>query len=128
MYPVTSVTASVLTLIYLCLSVKVVTLRKRLRVSIGSDGHRNLDIAIRAHGNFSEYVPLMLILLLCAEAGQTWFAMLVTLAVAFIIGRAFHIAHFLYDNRNFTFRAVGMMLTFIPMLLLAFWNILSLWW
>ena len=67
MLKVTALLASLLGLMYVWLAVKVVMLRRYHRVSIGGAGHNDLEMAIRAHGNFSEYVPISLILLACAE-------------------------------------------------------------
>lgn len=61
--------AGALALIFLGLSLQVVRLRRRFQVGIGSGGHEPLDRVVRAHGNFSEYVPLAVVLLVLVELG-----------------------------------------------------------
>ena len=54
---------ALLSLLYLALSINVSRLRIKHRVSLGAGEVTKLDRAMRAHGNFIEYVPLILILM-----------------------------------------------------------------
>lgn len=47
---------------YIFLSVRVVRIRRQEKVGIGDGNNVRLRRAIRAHGNFAEYVPLAVIL------------------------------------------------------------------
>ncbi|MGQ3891969.1 MAPEG family protein [Legionella sp. CNM-4043-24] len=127
-YPVTSICSSLLALAYIYLSVKVVSLRHRHRVSIGDKGHHDLNLAIRAHGNFAEYVPITLILLLCAEANSVNVILLSVLALIFMLGRLSHAYTFLADRKDFLFRVIGMMLTFTAITVLSALNLISMFW
>ena len=70
---VTSIIASILTLIFVRLSFAVIGLRRKNKVSLGSGGHEDLERAIRAQGNFAEYVPFGVILIACLELnGAPW--------------------------------------------------------
>ncbi len=83
--------ASVLAIIFLLLSWRVVALRRDLRVGLGSGGQKQLELAVRAHGNFSEYVPLALIVLLLLESGTAtpvW--LLHLLGGMLLVGRVLH--------------------------------------
>ncbi|WP_274620662.1 MAPEG family protein [Colwellia maritima] len=60
---ITAFYASLLTLLYIGLSFNVIRLRFKLKVGVGDGGQEQLTKAIRIHGNFSEYMPLALILL-----------------------------------------------------------------
>ena len=60
---VTPLIASALTLIFIRLSFAVIRLRRANRVGLGSGGNEELERAIRAQGNFAEYVPFGLILI-----------------------------------------------------------------
>ena len=59
---VTTMVAGVLGLIYLALTFRVIQLRFAGKVSLGDGGNPLLLARSRAHGNFSEYVPILLIL------------------------------------------------------------------
>lgn len=60
---VTSVIASLLTIIFVKLSFAVIGLRRKNKVGLGSGGNEDLERAIRAQGNFAEYAPFGIILL-----------------------------------------------------------------
>ena len=66
--PIVSVYAAVLGLVFVALSVRVVGARREARIAIGDGGDELLQRRIRAHANFSEYVPIALILLALAES------------------------------------------------------------
>ena len=53
---------AILSLIYFLLSFRVIRLRQGKRVSLGDGNVSELQSAIRAHGNFSEYVPIIALL------------------------------------------------------------------
>ena len=123
--PVTSLTAALLGLIYLALSVRVVMARGRNKVSLGDGGGTinageehtaPLLVAARTHANFAEYVPLCLILIGLVEVDGTrkWFVLL--LAALLVIGRLMHPLGMGRKIPN-PYRAGGIVLTFSTMLL-----------
>lgn len=65
---VTALYAGVLGLLAQLLAVVVIRGRGRHRVGIGDGGNEELGRAIRVFGNFSEYVPLVLLMLGMLEA------------------------------------------------------------
>ncbi len=77
-------------LIALVLAVLVVRLRVQTKTDLGSGGHPALERAIRAHGNFIEYVPLILLLLLLLELCETRRIVLHGLGAALTLGRILH--------------------------------------
>jgi uncharacterized protein len=90
---VTLATASVLGLIYIVLMLRIVRMRFQNRISLGDGGNAEILKRIRAHGNFAEYVPLLLILmglLELAGTNKTWLAMagavLVVCRICHVIG------------------------------------------
>jgi uncharacterized protein len=109
---VTSVFASILTIIYIKLAWNVIALRGKNKVSLGSGGVSNLEKTIRAHGNFSEYSPIALILMGCLEInGAPWW--FVTFwGLMFTIGRLLHAKGIHEDPPHFVNRIRGMKLTF----------------
>ena len=87
---VTSLIAAILTIIFIKLSFAVIGLRRKNKVSLGSGGYEELERAIRAQGNFAEYVPFGIILLACLELnGAPWWLVAIT-GVTLIFGRLIH--------------------------------------
>ena len=62
---ITSIIASVLTVIFVRLSFAMIGFRRKNKVGLGSGGHEELERAVRAQGNFAEYVPIGIILIAC---------------------------------------------------------------
>ncbi len=70
MMHITLIYAGLLGLLFLLLSFWVVKRRAQFKVMIGEGEAPEMRAAIRAHGNFAEYVPLTLLLMaLCELAG-----------------------------------------------------------
>ena len=119
---ITSLIASVLTIIFIKLSFAVIGLRRKNSVAIGSGGHDELERAIRAQGNFAEYVPLGLILLGCLELnGSPWFLVAIP-GSALIIGRLIHAKGINVPPPDFRKRVLGMKFTFLTLISLVFLN------
>jgi uncharacterized membrane protein YecN with MAPEG domain len=123
MYPITTLTASLLSIIFIIISIKTIKLRHQYKISLGASGHEDLERLIRAHGNFAEYTPISLILMLCAEANKANWIILFILALLFILGRAFHAYAFIFNKHHFKFRVRGMVLTFSVLICLSVLNI-----
>ena len=70
MLTITALYAGLLALLFLALSINVIRYRRGEQVSLGDGGKRKLARGIRAHGNFAEYVPLVLVLMSIAELSQ----------------------------------------------------------
>lgn len=126
MYPITMLTASLLAFLFVIISLRIVRLRYRYKVSLGAGDNKHLEMTVRAHGNFAEYVPIALILMLCAEANQANIVILSILACSLILGRLFHAYAFAFNKMHFKFRVRGMILTFLTIGLLAILNIILL--
>ncbi|GAB2185857.1 MAPEG family protein [Roseibium sp. LAB1] len=116
---VTPLFAGLMTLLYIFLSVRVIGVRKSERIGLGDGGHGGLQRRMRAHGNFSEYVPLglMLMLLLELTGAATW--LLWALGAAFFIGRALHAYSVSQEPEPLKFRVAGMTLTFTVLVVAA---------
>ena len=95
------------------LSMKVISVRRKDKVSLGIAENEKLERRVRAHANFCEFVPLGLLLLYFAEI--TWKQPLLTHAVAItlLVGRAAHAYAFLGERMFFKWRKRGMVLTFL---------------
>lgn len=116
--------AGILGLFYVALSFRVILLRRKFQVGIGHGKERELHRAIRVHGNFSEYVPLALFLLLLLElnGGQMW--VLHVLGSMLFLGRILHVMGLSKSAGTSIPRFVGGTLTFGMMMIAAVLNIL----
>lgn len=56
------ITVSLLAFMYILLSINVIMNRRQTHVLYGTGGNIHLQSAMRAHGNFIEYVPITFIL------------------------------------------------------------------
>lgn len=86
----TSIYAAFLALIYVVLSVWVIVGRGQTRVMLGSGNDDGLNIRIRSHANFGEYVPLILILVAMLEASHTSRFTIHLLLLPLVIARLAH--------------------------------------
>lgn len=123
MLPITTLIASFLSLFFVWLSMQVIKRRRQLRVLLGVGGQEELEWAIRAQGNFSEYVPISLILFGCAEFNHTDWRLLAVFAATLVSGRLLHAYGFLFARDNLGLRVKGMMLTFGTIISLSLWNL-----
>jgi uncharacterized membrane protein YecN with MAPEG domain len=120
---VTSIIASLLTVIFIRLSFAVISLRRKNKVGLGSGGHDDLERAIRAQGNFAEYVPFGIILIACLELnGAPWWLVALP-GIALIIGRLIHAAGINMPPPNFSKRVMGMKFTFSTLIVLVILNL-----
>jgi uncharacterized membrane protein YecN with MAPEG domain len=119
---VTSIIAAVLTIIFIKLSMAVIGLRRKNKVGLGSGGHDDLERAIRAQGNFAEYVPFGILLIACLELnGAPWWLVAVP-GLTLIIGRLFHAKGMNEPPPNFSNRVTGMKFTFNTLITLVILN------
>lgn len=65
--PVTALYAGLLALLLVALAARIPLMRGKYRVGIGTGKQPELALAMRVHGNATEYVPAALLLLLLAE-------------------------------------------------------------
>jgi uncharacterized membrane protein YecN with MAPEG domain len=118
---ITPIYASVLSLLIVWLSLNVVKLRRSGRVVLGDGGNPDLQVAIRAQGNATEYIPISLILLLLLELSKGNALMLHIGGIALLIGRSLH-AYGLTTG-NIKLRVSGMAFTFGNIIYLAIANL-----
>ncbi len=109
--------ASILTFIFIALAVRVVRYRFSNRVSLGDGGHSPLNMAIRTHANFAEYVPLALILLIGLESLQYPAFLIHGLGGLLVLGRISHIYGMSRKNSVGWGRSVGVVLTMAMMII-----------
>lgn len=125
-FPVTSLYAALLGLMFILLSDLVSRTRKKRQVSLGHGGDPMLERIMRAHGNFVEYVPFGLILLLLLEMSDasTWALQLFGLML--LVGRALHAYGMLFPDGVISGRFWGTALTWLMILGSSLANLLML--
>lgn len=119
--PVTALTMIALLPIYIGLAFRVIKKRREFKVLVGTGNQSELEMAIRAHGNFSEYVPFFLLLLLVAEINSSPIGLLALCALMMIAGRLIHAIAI--PAGDLPKRVRGMQLTFIAMVTTAIANL-----
>lgn len=131
-YTITLFYAGLAGLLLLGLSFQVVALRRRFSVGLGSGEHAELERVIRVHGNFCEYAPIALLLLLVLElSGALPGAVLHALGIALILGRVLHAWGLSRTAGVSRGRFIGTLLTWLMLLaasLLAIGIALGAWW
>lgn len=111
--PITLAFTSINTLIFLVLSALVVRGRVQEEVSVGSGGKPALELKIRVHGNFAEYVPLALLLLALLEAAGKSDALLCTLGTVLTLARLSHAIGLSRGQKPNAFRFLGTLGTWV---------------
>ena len=104
--------AAALTLLFVVLGMRVVYLRRKLGVSLADEGNIMLRKAIRAHGNFAEYVPLALLLMYFVETRTQAGNVIHGMGLALMFGRILHAIGVSKVNEPFLLRVIGMICTF----------------
>jgi uncharacterized membrane protein YecN with MAPEG domain len=123
MLRVTSIAVALLAIILIRLSFSVIKFRSKNKVSLGSGGHEDLERAVRAHGNFAEYVPIGLLMIGCLELnGAPWWLVALP-AASLTIGRLIHAKGIQDAPPKFARRILGMQLTFGTLGTLAVLNL-----
>jgi uncharacterized membrane protein YecN with MAPEG domain len=110
MLPVTSLIAALAAAALIPLSISVSFRRMKVGTGVGTGDDETLLRRIRAQGNFTEYVPLALILLALAEYRQASEFMLWTMAGLLVAGRGLHYAGMITGST--AIRAPGMLGTY----------------
>lgn len=133
---VTLATTAILALLFIGLSFNVVRFRSSTQISLGDGSQRigfgeeaaapPLFIAARIHGNFAEYVPLSLLLLLLIEltAAPRW--AVEVLAVMLILARILHPFGVGRSAPN-PFRAGGIVLQWLMLVLGSVYALVLAW-
>lgn len=119
---ITALYANLLTLWLVLLSFRVIALRGSpvfAFLNTNTDDDEVLQRAIRAHGNLTEYAPMMVILLYLLEINAVDPATLHGLGLAFLIGRLMHGVCFGFMKSSMPLRIGGTVLTLTPLLVAA---------
>lgn len=119
MLTTTTLYALILIAIWFVLWIRVTSARSALNCSIGDRGDLALLQKIRRHGNFIEWVPLVLVLMVLAEAQGADALWLHAAGILLVVGRLAHPFGLQIDNAGHPLRYVGNGTNILAVLVLA---------
>ncbi len=125
---ITAFYAAILAVILTVLAAQVGPYRLKAGVSILDGGDMNLAERVRRHANFTEAVPMALILMAAIEIDGASPALLHGLGIGLVVARVAHPFGIHHDNIRHPARAVGAFGTMIVTLVaagVAFWQFVS---
>jgi uncharacterized protein len=106
-FETTALYALPLGVIYLALWMGVAKVRAEKKVSIGDNGDMAILLPVRRHGNFVEWVPMVLIMMMLAEGlGAPAFYLHISGALL-LLGRLLHPIGLKIDNAAHPLRYIG---------------------
>lgn len=114
--PITVLWAAILGLLSLALSMLVVRARVTESVIFGDGANVVMQQRIRVHGNFVEYVPLALLLLLVLELNSASVWVLNVLGGSLVVARLLHAFGLSTSTGTTPGRFVGTVLTWLVIL------------
>ena len=120
---ITALYTSLLALLFIVLTINIIRLRLNLKVGVGDGGHSELVKAIRIHGNFAEFIPLFLLLMICYELNSGSVMVLHLCGAAVFVGRIMHAIGLAKTIGTSLYRQLGVLTIFISILVLAIENI-----
>lgn len=88
--PITAFYASLLAVFFLYLSVHVILERREKKIGLGDGGDRHFLQVMRVHGNFAEYVPFAMVLMLIGELNSVNANALHFAGILLLAGRMLH--------------------------------------
>jgi uncharacterized protein len=118
---ITSIYASLAVLLIVKLTLSVIKLRRKNRISVGDGGNEELQLAIRTHANAVEYIPIALLLLLLLELNGAPNILIHILGITLLIGRIIHAMGL--PAKNLPKRILGMQITISLLIGLAILNV-----
>lgn len=116
---VTAVYTCIFAVIFTALSIHVVILRGRTGIVHGDQGHDLLNRTIRAHGNFAEHVPFILLLCALAEGAGAGPSSVHLLLGPLVIARIMHpigMRQPVGSVRQYAWRATSVTITWLVLL------------
>lgn len=120
---VTTFTTAILGLLLLVLSYRVSQIRRAVHIGLGDGGNAELLVRIRSQANFTEYVPVILILMALIENQIGYHVMLGVTSALVIIARTSHAVGMGKPSPN-AFRIFGTAATWLVLLILGAWALI----
>lgn len=120
MLPITLTIAGAAALINLWLSWRAGSVRIKHKIMVGDGGDPLMQARMRAHANFVEYAPFVLILMGLIELARGPHVSLWTAGIAFLLARIAHPFGMERPAPN-PFRMAGILVTYLVLIGLAGW-------
>jgi uncharacterized membrane protein YecN with MAPEG domain len=114
--PITTLYVAIHGLIILGMAVFVARRRGAAKISLGDGGNESLLAAMRVQGNYGEYAPIALMMILVLELMGGTPLLLHGLGIALTIGRLAHWQGLASSTGTSVGRAIGTSLTFLVIL------------
>ena len=121
--PVTALYTALLGLLVLFLAYRVVGVRRRHKIGLGSGGDAQLELAMRVHANAIEYVPIALLLIALLEINSTPRWMIHAFGGTLVLARLWHLRGFGGSSGVSRGRMYGTALTWLVIALAALANL-----
>lgn len=113
--------AALLTFLYVLITFKTIRFRRSKKILYGFGNESDLNYPSVAHGNFSAYVPLFLVLFFLLEHSGLGALALCCLGSVFFMGRCIHFYGICWqetlENPNFKYRVRGMQMTIFSLMM-----------
>lgn len=119
---ITALFIGIFVLLQIPLTVMVGYRRARTGIQFFDEGDQTLLRRMRAHGNYTETVPIVLIAMAASELTGAPAWLLWAGGASLLAGRLMHAAILILKGWGLP-RAIGMILTFLPMLGFGIWCI-----
>lgn len=122
---ISSIYVAIFILLQFIFTLRVAAVRRAEGVSLGHGNSSLLEQRMRAHGNFTEVVPITLIALILLDLNNTNTLLLHALGIAFLIFRVMHYIA-VANATAIKYRFVGMLGTLLTMAAAAIVLILAI--
>ena len=121
--PLTALYASLIGLLLIYLSLRVVKARRAQSIGLGTGGDKNVEHAMRVQANATEYAPIALILMLLLETSGAAIWLMHGLGVALVFARLYHLQGFGGSTGVSRGRLVGTALTWLVIVVASVGNL-----
>lgn len=118
---ITALYASLCALLIVKLSLGVIAVRRQCKIRLGDGGDEELQAAIRAQGNATEYIPITLILMFMLENIVVYNWIIHLAGITLLTGRIIHAIGI--KNNDLKKRVLGMKITLYLIIALSILNI-----
>jgi uncharacterized membrane protein YecN with MAPEG domain len=117
--PITAIYAALQALLAIGLVVPVGQLRAKTNISLGAGGNPRLETAIRRHANWTEHVPIALLLMALLELNGASAGLLHGLGATLLVARILHPLGLDAETMRRPLRGIGAFATMLVTLVAA---------